>query len=155
MTRNTLILSPSHPPLWRIDLPTVEKILKIVTISTSFIANSEHTHMIALVSCQASSLLGIGNLANGRGQFPVTKQEMATNFAAREILVLATEDDCSGQSNSENREGIDGASMLIAERPGLARKAWKTSEPFWEKPFQDRDLVASLLTEGSLGFQGF
>ena len=34
---------------------------------------------------------------------------MATNFAAREDLVLATEDDCSGRSNSENREGIDGA----------------------------------------------
>ena len=34
---------------------------------------------------------------------------MATRFAAREVLVLATEDDCSGQSNSENREGIDGA----------------------------------------------
>ena len=34
---------------------------------------------------------------------------MATKFAAREVLVLATEDDCSGQSNSENRESIDGA----------------------------------------------
>ena len=33
---------------------------------------------------------------------------MAT-FAAREVLVLATEDDCSGRSNSENRESIDGA----------------------------------------------
>ena len=65
--------------------------------------------MIALVSCQASSLLGIGNYANGRGQFPVTKQEMATKSAAREVLVLATEDDCSGRSNSDNREGIDGA----------------------------------------------
>ena len=39
----------------------------------------------------------------------VNKQEMATKFAAREVLVLATEDDCSGRSNSENREGIDGA----------------------------------------------
>ena len=45
----------------------------------------------------------------GGGQFPVTKQEMATKFAAREVLVLATEDDCSGRSNSENRENIDGA----------------------------------------------
>ena len=53
------------------------------------------------------------------------------------------------RSNSENREGIDGASMLIVERPGLARRAWKTSEPLWEKPFQDQDLVASL-PEGSL-----
>ena len=34
---------------------------------------------------------------------------MATKFAPREVLVLATEDDCSGQSNSENRESIDGA----------------------------------------------
>ena len=34
---------------------------------------------------------------------------MATKFAAREVLVLATEDDCSGRSNSENTEGIDGA----------------------------------------------
>ena len=34
---------------------------------------------------------------------------MATKFAAREVLVLATEDDCSGRSNSENRESIDGA----------------------------------------------
>ena len=33
---------------------------------------------------------------------------MATKFAAREVLVLATEDDCSGRSNSENRESIDG-----------------------------------------------
>ena len=74
---------------------------------------------------------------------------MATKFAAREVLVLATEDDCSGRSNSENRESIDGA---IAERPGLAQKAWKTSEPLWEKPIQDQedqDLVASL-PEGSL-----
>ena len=41
--------------------------------------------------------------------------------------------------------------MLIAKIPGLARKAWKISEPLWEKPFQDQDLVASL-PEGSLGF---
>ena len=34
---------------------------------------------------------------------------MATKFAAREVLVLATEDDCFGRSNSENREGTDGA----------------------------------------------
>ena len=34
---------------------------------------------------------------------------MATKFAVREVL-LATEDDCSGRSNSEkNRESIDGA----------------------------------------------
>ena len=40
--------------------------------------------------------------------------------------------------------------MLFTERQGLARKAWKTSEPLWEKPFQDQNLVASL-PEGSLG----
>ena len=34
---------------------------------------------------------------------------MATKFAAREVLVLATEDDCSGRSNSDNRESIDEA----------------------------------------------
>ena len=34
---------------------------------------------------------------------------MTIKFAAREVLVLATEDNCSGRSNSENREGIDGA----------------------------------------------
>ena len=34
---------------------------------------------------------------------------MATKFAAREVLVFATEDDRSGRSNSENKEGIHGA----------------------------------------------
>ena len=34
---------------------------------------------------------------------------MAMKFATREVLVLVTEDDCSGRSNSENRESIDGA----------------------------------------------
>ena len=34
---------------------------------------------------------------------------MATKFATRKVLVLVTENDCSGRSNSENREGIDGA----------------------------------------------
>ena len=34
---------------------------------------------------------------------------MATKFAAREVLVLATEDNCSGRSNSESRESIDRA----------------------------------------------
>ena len=78
---------------------------------------------------------------------------MATKFAASEVLVLETEDDCSGRSNSENRERIDGAihayrgkTRFSTERPGLARKAWKTSE----KSFQDQDLVASL-PEGYLG----
>ena len=34
---------------------------------------------------------------------------MATKFAAREVLVLATEDNCSVRFNSKNRESIDGA----------------------------------------------
>ena len=63
-------------------------------------------------------------------------QEMATKFVARGVLVLATEDDCSGRS--------------IAKTPGLARKAWKTSEPLCEKPFQDQDLVV-FLPEGFFG----
>ena len=42
-------------------------------------------------------------------------------------------------------------SVLIGERPGLARKASKTSELLWEKPFQDQDLVASI-PEETLGF---
>ena len=41
-----------------------------------------------------------------QGQFPVTKQEMVTRLAAREVLVLATEDDYFSRSN---REVIDGA----------------------------------------------
>ena len=64
------------------------------------------------------SVLDIGNQANGRGQFPVTKQEMTTKFAAGEVLVLATEDDSSGRSNSENREGIDG---VIHSYRGMTR----------------------------------
>ena len=41
--------------------------------------------------------------------------------------------------------------VLIAERPGLARKALKMSEQLWEKPFQGQDLVAPI-PEGSLRF---
>ena len=44
---------------------------------------------------------------------------MATRLAAREVLMLVTEDDCFGRSNNENREGIDGA-VLIMESAGLA-----------------------------------
>ena len=32
---------------------------------------------------------------------------MVRRFAAREILVLETADNCCGRSNSENRDGID------------------------------------------------
>ena len=68
---------------------------------------------------------------------------MVMRFAAREVLVLVTEDDCSGQSNSENREGIDES---IRAYRGKIR--FSTLELLWEKPFQDQDLVAS----ESLGF---
>ena len=50
-------------------------------------------------------------------EFPVTKQEMATMFAAREGLVLATEEDCLGQSNNEKRERVlTELSILIADQ---------------------------------------
>ena len=35
--------------------------------------------------------------------------QMAKKFAAREVVVLANEDDCSGRFNNENRGSIDGA----------------------------------------------
>ena len=60
---------------------------------------------------------------------------MVTRFAAREDLVLATEDDCSGRSNSEIETVLMELSVLIAEKPGLACKASKTLELLWEKPF--------------------
>ena len=65
--------------------------------------------------------------------------------------MFVTEDDCSGQSNSEKREILMELSTLIMERPGLTRKASRTSELLWEKPFQDQDLLASIPGE-SLGF---
>ena len=44
--------------------------------------------------------------------------------------MLATEDDCSSQSNSENRdrEVLMELSMHIAEKPDLAQNALKTLE---------------------------
>ena len=44
---------------------------------------------------------------------------MATKFAAREVLVLATE---------------DAVPVSLIARTSLAWKAWKTLEPLWEKP---------------------
>ena len=41
---------------------------------------------------------------------------MATKFAARDVLVLATEDDCSFRSNSKNRESIDGANHAYHQK---------------------------------------
>ena len=62
------------------------------------------------------------------GQFPVTKQEMAKKFAARKVLVLPTEDVCSGRLITRIQRVLTELSMLIAERPGLLRKAWKSSK---------------------------
>ena len=76
-----------------------------VTISTSFIVQN----------------------VNGRGQFLVSEQEMATKFADREVLVLATGDDCSSRSNR-------------TKRPGIVRKAWKTSEPYGRSHSRSRTL---------------
>ena len=73
---------------------------------------------------------------------------MATKFAAREVLVLATEDDCSCRSTRTERV-LTEVSMLIAERPGLSTEGMGDIGAIWEKPFQDQDLVASL-PEGSL-----
>ena len=50
---------------------------------------------------------------------------MAMKFAAREVLVLAIEDDCTCRSNSENREGIYGA---IHAYPGKIRFSTKGLE---------------------------
>ena len=106
--------------------------------------------MVTLVSCQVSRLLDIGNYGNGWGQFPVTKQEMVMKFAAREVLVLATETTVPVCLTARIGRVLMELSVLIVERPGLARQASKTSELLWEKPYQDQDLVASI-PEESLG----
>ena len=50
---------------------------------------------------------------------------MATKFAAREVLVLATEDDCSVRSNSENRESIDEAIHAYCGKTRLSMEGLK------------------------------
>ena len=75
---------------------------------------------------------------------------MATKFATREVLVLATEDDCSCRSNSENREGIDGAIYVYHGKTRFSTEGLEDIEVVMGE-FQDQDLVASL-PEGSLGF---
>ena len=82
-----------------------------VTISTSFIVQN----------------------VNGRGQFLVSEQEMATKFADREVLVLATGDDCSSRSNSENRESIDG-------KTGYSTEGLEDVGAVWEKHSRSRTL---------------
>ena len=62
LTTSTQCLSLSHPPLWRIDLPVVERRKqKRKKENKRYRLDSERTHMIALVSRQASTLLDIGN----------------------------------------------------------------------------------------------
>ena len=72
---------------------------------------------------------------------------MATRFAAGEVLVLATEDDCSGRSNSENREGIDRA---IHDYRGKTRFSTEGLEDVGVVMGEATEGVASL-PEGSLG----
>ena len=50
---------------------------------------------------------------------------MATKIAARDVLVLATEDDCSGRSNSENRESIDGAIHAYRDKTRFSTEGLK------------------------------
>ena len=50
---------------------------------------------------------------------------MAARFAAREILVLAIEEDCSDQSNNENREGIDGAICASCGKTGFSTEGFE------------------------------
>ena len=47
---------------------------------------------------------------------------MATKFAAREVLVLANEDDCSGLSNSENKDSNDGAMYAYCGKTRFSMK---------------------------------
>ena len=58
--------------------------------------------------------------------------------------MLATEDDCSGRSNSENRESIDGAIHVYRGKTKFSTEGLEDVGAVWEKPFQDQDLVASL-----------
>ena len=46
---------------------------------------------------------------------------MAMRMAAREVLVLATQGDCSGRSNGENREDIDGAIQAYRRKIRFSR----------------------------------
>ena len=62
---------------------------------------------------------------------------MVTKFVAREV----TEDDCFGRSNSENREGIDGAIHAYRRKTRFSTEGLEDVEPLWEKRFQDQDLV--------------
>ena len=53
---------------------------------------------------------------------------MAMKCSAREVLVLATEDDCSGRSNSKNRESIDGAIRVYHGKTRFSTEGFKDVE---------------------------
>ena len=55
----------------------------------------------------------------------VNFQSPSKKCAAREVLVLVTEDDCSGRSNSENREGIDGAIHAYRGKTGFSTEVFE------------------------------
>ena len=76
---------------------------------------------------------------------------MTTKFAAREVLMLATEGDCSSWSNSENREGIDGAIHDYRGKTGFSTEGLEDVGAIIGEAIPGRDLVASVL-EGSVGF---
>ena len=61
--------------------------------------------------------------------------------------MLATEDDCSCRSKSENRESVDGA---IHAYSGMTRFSTEGLEDVRAVVLLDQDIVASL-PEGSLG----
>ena len=74
----------------------------------------------------------------------VNFQSPSKKLAAREVLVIVTEDDCFGQSNSNNREGIYG---------GICAYRGKTRfrELLWEKRVSEDELQE----EDHLGKQPF
>ena len=76
---------------------------------------------------------------------------MVTKFAAREVVVLATEHDCSGRSNSENREGIDGAIHAYRRKTRFSTECLKDVGAFMGEAITEPG-PCSFLPEGSLGF---
>ena len=69
----------------------------------------------------------------------------------KEVLVLATEDDCSSRSKARIERIL--TERAIHAYRGMTRFSTEGLEDvgavIWEKPFQDQDLVASL-PKGSL-----
>ena len=70
---------------------------------------------------------------------------MATSLAAREVLVLATEKDCMGRSNSENREGIDDAIRAYRGKTRFNTEGFEDFGAIMGKAILgDQDLVAPI-----------